>query len=155
MSSSFLSSRPILAAVACLGLNVCLQESPRTSPRQGPLLFEGIWQLSRWKIDGDEIELPKEGGYLVLRDWTFKIKVGAKVIGEGSFTINARTTPGWINVKYADEKYKGQSNLGIYEFKGEELWLTMARAGVKDRPTDFGCKAGSDHVLVVYKLTKG
>ena len=69
----------------------------------------------------------------------FEVTIGGK-LHKGTFKLNNDENPLQIDMKITetpDEKVKGKTVLGIYEFKGEILRWCSSRPGSKRRPTQF------------------
>ena len=80
----------------------------------------------------------------------FEATLDGKVF-KGTFTLNTDKNPLWIDMKItesAEEKYKGKTALGIYEFQGENLRWCSSRPGRKRRPVQFASQMGDARLLL-------
>src|ERR1700730_45800 len=103
--------------------------------------LQGTWHLVRSNIDGKEQPLPKEGIELVIKNNRFKMTMGAKLTDEGTFVMDPSKSPKTIDITHFSQVFGDHKiGLGIYEFKDQELWLCVARAGEIERPVDFSPK---------------
>jgi len=73
-----------------------------------------------------------------------------KVIGKGTFKIDASKKPKTIDLQAAGAVAKGQPILGIYDFAGDTWKICYANPG-KERPKEFTAKEGSGHTLAVWE----
>jgi len=69
------------------------------------------------------------------------------------YKLDPAKKPKTIDVLPTDGLDKDKTIEGIYEIKGEELTVCVAKPG-SPRPTEFASKAGSGHVLFVLKKAK-
>lgn len=103
-------------------------EGERVAPEKSPV---------RWVVKEDKV--------------TFLADVeGASA--EGSFKLDSGKKPKTIDITFAPAPgtKKDQRILGIYELEGETFKICYAADG-GPRPTEFKSKAGSKHVLIVFK----
>jgi uncharacterized protein (TIGR03067 family) len=78
------------------------------------------------------------------------VKLGEKVMNEGTYRLTPNRTPKGIDLVDGKER---EAVLGIYEVKDNEAKLCMGLRG-KDRPKDFAAAAGADQSLVTLKRVK-
>jgi uncharacterized protein (TIGR03067 family) len=113
--------------------------------------FAGSWKPVSYIKDGEA--WPEEK----LKTVTLDLK-GAKSsfsLGDsvtmGEYKLNPGATPKQVDITLSDGPHKGKTLLGIYEFKGDELWMCLSRVGSKERPTQFKSEEGSGATLEVWK----
>jgi len=149
--------RTLMTLVSVIGLSCCLlehgkgsQESAQEQTRREEKRLEGRWTFLRCTINGEEFPLADDPTEIFFEAQEMKIVLMGKVTSQGKFSINPLAKPKAIDIANPAKEYQGKKGLGIYEFKSEELWLAIARAGEK-RPGDFSCKKGSGHQLMVLR----
>jgi uncharacterized protein (TIGR03067 family) len=107
--------------------------------------FQGTWELSSGEKDGKK-QMAKL--FRVIKGNTYTLKdADDKVIAEGTFKLDASTSPKSIDVT----RKGGKPVLGIYAFDGEMQKICLAPQG-KPRPKAFSSK--DDHILSVWKRPK-
>ena len=68
----------------------------------------------------------------------------------GTITLDPTKKPKAIDAIRSEGESKGKPMLGIYEFDGKTQKVCFAPVG-KERPAEFSSKAGTQHVLTVWK----
>ena len=106
-------------------------------------MIQGAWLCLVCENDGrivpDEI---REKLRLTLTDTIYKTMAGEQLLFEGPYQINESKDPAEIDILATSGPFEGQSALGIYERKGNELKLAYVMPG-KPRPQEFRSLAGS------------
>lgn len=118
------------------------------------LAMQGEWGCTQMIRDG--VKMPEdvaESRFRDVKDDTVAVSVYEKVVQTGKFKLNPSVTPRQIDVTILDGPAKDKVIPGIYEFKGDELFIIAAQPG-KDRPATFECKEGSGLTLSVWKKMK-
>jgi uncharacterized protein (TIGR03067 family) len=136
-----------LLAVLAVGLLVAA-EAPKDDAKSDLKKMEGSWKLAAGETDGDKI--PEDGlknSSLKIKGEKYDAKLGDST-HEGKLTLDATKKPKTMDATDGDNTVKG-----IYELKGDELKICIAPPG-QDRPTEFASKAGSGHILMVWKREK-
>jgi uncharacterized protein (TIGR03067 family) len=117
--------------------------------------FQGTWVLESSDRDGKKA--PQEGGKirLVISGTNFSLRQeSSAVIGhKGSYTLDPSKKPKTTAVTVSEGPDKGSTFLGIYELSGDDYRVCFAPPG-KERPKGFASKAGSGHILQVWKREK-
>lgn len=127
------------------------QEGRDAQIRDEEKRLEGTWTILRYTVNGEEFGLPKDPVEVVFAGKEFKIIHMGQVSSHGKFSIDPIPKPKAIDIAHADKQFQGKKGLGIYDFKSDELWLAIARAGESERPNDFSCKKRSEHGVMVLK----
>lgn len=113
--------------------------------------MQGDWALASMTRDG--MKFPDEDAQALFRTVKgdhYTVSRYEKVVGKGTFTIDATKTPRTIDFLPETEKDKSRAIRGIYKFDGDKLTVCYAPAG-KDRPTEFASKEGQMHTLMVWE----
>jgi uncharacterized protein (TIGR03067 family) len=115
--------------------------------------IQGHWAEVSYVVDG--VKVPDDEAQALFRsmkDDKYTIFQFKKVIGKGTFKLDASTKPKTID---ATTTVGGRSLtlLGIYELDQDTLKLCFAPPG-KPRPADFTSKKGSEHRLSVWEREK-
>jgi uncharacterized protein (TIGR03067 family) len=117
-------------------------------------LRNGLWEPVSAVVDGKERPAGKDRKMVLeYKDETYRDKVGDKIVGEGISRVDPTQTPKALDIIPQRNGVKGQTALAIYELKGDELIVCLARPG-KDRPKEFESKPDSGHVLLKFKRVK-
>lgn len=80
----------------------------------------------------------------------FEATLDGKVY-KGTFKLNNDENPLQIDMKITEspeDKHKGKTALGIYEFQGEKLRWCSSQPGRKRRPTQFAATMGDARLLL-------
>src|ERR1700722_1814399 len=103
---------------------------------------EGTWEVTKMTVDGTAAPKPKEKMLLIIKDNTYKMEAGGKVIEKGTFKIDTSKTPYVLDIMPEEGEDKGKTLKGLCEVKGDEMRGCFSPAG-KDRPKDISSKEGS------------
>jgi uncharacterized protein (TIGR03067 family) len=112
---------------------------------------EGDWVLVSSFSDGKK--LPAEvvkAMRRTIKGNKFTVTRMGETVASGTFTVDPTKKPKTIDVKRATGPDKDKPMLGIYELDGDNYKVCFAPPG-KERPTKFFSKAGTGHVLSVWK----
>ena len=115
--------------------------------------FQGKWVLTRIvSSSGKEIfneDKDKNDFYLTVSANTFEMKSGPNK-ASGTVNINTGTNPKEIDLTYdnvSNGKHVGKTQLSIYKFKGNKLYLAGYETWSQERPKKFEyC-----HIMVLRK----
>ena len=118
--------------------------------------LQGTWLLVSAERDGkkvadDEVKKVK----LVVTGNKFCFLSGSEVgtSAEGTFTLDATKKPKATDSTANAGPDKGKTFFGIYDIEGDTHKVCFAPPG-KDRPKEFATKAGSGHIVQVWKREK-
>jgi uncharacterized protein (TIGR03067 family) len=99
--------------------------------------FEGTWELAAREVDGKKTPLSHKGpARFTFKDGKYVHRIGDKISGTGTITVNPATRPMSITIKHDIGTAKEMPIEGIYEITGEELRMALSEPGVP-RPTRF------------------
>jgi uncharacterized protein (TIGR03067 family) len=117
--------------------------------------LEGTWACSASEMDGrqfSEAQIRRGGLKVVLKGSKFTtLNTGNRVLMSGTYKVDPTKKPRTIEFRILEGKFKGQTQLGIYELQGTTLKLTCTRPGKDNRPKEFTTKAGTGHKVTVFK----
>ena len=119
-------------------------------------LRNGTWEPVSAVIDGKERPAPPKDRKMVLvyKDERYTDTVNGKVVGEGiSKIVDPTQNPKTLDIIPERDGAKGQTAQAIYELKGDELKVCLARPGM-ERPKEFSSKPGSGYILLTFKKVK-
>jgi uncharacterized protein (TIGR03067 family) len=117
--------------------------------------LQGTWVLVAGKRDGkkfteEEVKKTK----LFIKGETFRIPESSAATSEdGTFNFDPSKKPKEINATTGSGPDKGKTWQGIYKLAADKYKACFAPPG-KDRPTEFSSKAGSGHLLQLWKREK-
>jgi uncharacterized protein (TIGR03067 family) len=140
--------------VAVLSVGVLVAADTEDAKKELAKL-QGTWLLVSGERDGkpfteEQVKTTK----LIVKGNTFRIpKTEVGTAEEGSFTIDPSKTPKETDSTTSSGADKGKIWLGIYELDGDMHKVCFAPPG-KDRPKEFSSKAGSGHILQLWKREK-
>ena len=129
-----------LTALCILSLVAAPSFAEKKKPKKTDL--EGTWVATKEKSQVSKI---------VFKGNTFVVTMGENTI-KGTFKLNDNENPSHIDMKItsaAEEKFKGKTALGIYEFKGDNFRWCSSHPGRKRRPTQFKSVMGDARLLLV------
>lgn len=142
-----------LAAWLMLALGgLLLADKPKGDANKKDLeKMQGDWALVSLTRDG--MKFPDEDAQALFRTVKsnqYTVARYEKVIGKGTFTLDATKKPHTIDFVPDTEKDKSRALRGIYKFTGGKLTICYAPIG-KERPTEFTSKEGQAWTLAVWE----
>jgi uncharacterized protein (TIGR03067 family) len=117
--------------------------------------LQGTWALVSGERDGkkfteEEVKKTK----LFIKGDTFRIPESSVATSDdGTIKIDPSKKPKEMNATTGSGPDKGKIWQGIYKLRGDRYKVCFAPPG-KDRPTEFSSKAGSGHLLQLWKREK-
>ena len=117
--------------------------------------LQGSWQLVSGVRDGKKFtDEEVKNSKLIVKGNRFSVsKTGVGTSEEGTFTIDPSKKPMQTDSTSGSGPDKGKIWKGIYELDGDIHKVCFAPPG-KARPKTFTSKAGSGHILQVWKREK-
>jgi uncharacterized protein (TIGR03067 family) len=117
--------------------------------------MQGQWSLAIAERDGKPAGDELKGLKLVvlIAGDEYRVLANDKVVGGGTFKIDARKTPHTIDTRITEGPNKGVMEKGIYEIEGDKMIAVFAKPG-KERPTEFKTKEGSEQSILRYERIK-
>ena len=111
-------------------------------------LLQGTWAVTELQMEGQTIS----GGMLAnarveITGNRFS-SLGMGTVYEGTVTLDDSAIPHQLNMKFDAGPEKGNTNLGIYELKGDSWKICLSTRG-EVRPTAFSAPAGSGFIFEV------
>lgn len=111
--------------------------------------FQGTWIFESVEAGGKKVDIAGFKGMTVTFEGDrFLVKQGDKVIQTATQKLDPSKSPKTLDVMVIDGLNKGSAMLGIYEFRGDTLWVCFDPEG-KTRPTKF--ETTGVQTLVVHK----
>lgn len=105
-------------------------------------LLQGTWSITSMEMDGQKAAAEMAGaGRIRIRGNRFTT-TGMGAAYEGVLELDGKARPRQISMKFDAGPEKGNTNLGIYELKGDTWKLCLATRG-NVRPSKFASKPGS------------
>jgi uncharacterized protein (TIGR03067 family) len=115
-------------------------------------LLQGTWNVTALEIDGQEMSSALPGDARIVIQGDRFTSTGMGPVYEGTLNLDPSTNPRQLNMHFDAGPEKGNTNLGIYELKGNTWRLCLATRGTV-RPSSFASKPGSGFALET--LTRG
>jgi uncharacterized protein (TIGR03067 family) len=116
--------------------------------------LQGEWAMVSGQRDGQPF--PEELGATFKRvakgDET-TVTMGDQMFLKAKFTLDPSKKPKAIDYSVTGGPYAGKTQLGIYEFDGDQVKFCFSTPG-KERPTDFTTKQNDGRTLSIWKRVK-
>jgi uncharacterized protein (TIGR03067 family) len=112
--------------------------------------LQGSWRVTALEIDGRAVDTLGNAGIVIVGERFISKGMGNEY--EGTFEVDAKSRPRKLTMKFDTGPEKGNTNLAIYEVKGDTWKLCVATQG-KVRPSGFATKPGDGFVFET--LTRG
>lgn len=122
-------------------------QSAQDAGAKASAALQGNWQLV--SFNGQEVPSEAEA-YLVFKGDKYEQWTGNNVDERGSIRLDASKTPMAIDLVIVEGNDGGKTQLGVFEIKGETMWLTLALPGEGTRPAGLG----SGELQVVLRKSK-
>jgi uncharacterized protein (TIGR03067 family) len=119
-------------------------------PKTEPTILEGVWTVVSMEYDGKKTADDKlKGMQVTFQGDQLTVKQGKKILGKGSFTLDAKKEPAAIDYREGKDVFSAYDT-GIFALDGDDLkWCHTADR--KNRPKEFDSKQG---MVVVLKKDK-
>ena len=114
--------------------------------------LQGSWRVTALEVDGQTMPVDTLGGAGIVINGGRFISRGMGNEYEGTFEVDVKSRPRKLTMKFDTGPEKGNTNLAIYEIKGDRWKLCIATQG-NVRPSHFGTKPGDGFVFET--LTRG
>ena len=102
--------------------------------------LQGSWTIAELELDGQSTAAPADARIVIEGSRFTSSGMGSPY--EGTFDLDASAKPARIDMKFDKGPEKGNTNLGIYQLKGNSWKLCLATRG-STRPATFQSSAGS------------
>lgn len=138
-----------------LGTAVLLTAAaPENASKKELEKFQGTWKLVSMEAEGSKVEENVfKGSKLTIKGDKVTMTSPGDAVYQGVFKFDLSHKPKRLDLSFTDGPEKGNTSLGIYEIDGETFKVCLGLTG-KPRPQEFVTKAGSGHVLEVWKKEK-
>lgn len=115
--------------------------------------MQGDWMVSSMITGGVKVEDEEaQALFRTIEGDKYKVARYSKVIGQGTFVIDATKSPPTIDSSPANVDPK-KKILGIYQWDGDRLQVCNAQLGFP-RPKTFEAKFGTGHTMVIWEREK-
>lgn len=108
--------------------------------------LQGTWHILTIEAEGQSTPAGSEAKIVIEGDHFTSLGMGATY--KGKLSVNAAQRPKTFDLKFTSGPEKGNTNLGIYELKGDHWKICLDIQG-KNRPGDFAAEPGSGRVVEV------
>ena len=118
--------------------------------------LQGTWKVASVEANGQKAkDQDVEGLVVIVKDDTFTSKKGDKQIGVSKAKLFVEVEPRFIDFTPQDGDLKGQTLEGIYKLDGDDLTLCVNfNTALKERPTEFASKEGTQLILIAFNREK-
>jgi len=114
--------------------------------------LQGSWRVTALEVNGETMPVDTLGSAGIVINGGRFISTGMGNEYEGTFEVETKSRPRKLTMKFDTGPEKGNTNLAIYEIKGDSWKLCIATQGTV-RPSRFGTKPGDGFVFET--LTRG
>lgn len=115
--------------------------------------LQGVWTIVALEMDGRRIAgSALNGAYITIERNEFTWSAMG-VTHEGIIKVDATATPGALDLKFTSGPEKGNTNLGIYEFNGDN-WRLCRSTRAATRPKAFAAEPNTGLVVEVLDRRK-
>jgi uncharacterized protein (TIGR03067 family) len=116
--------------------------------------LQGDWSMVSSEHTGQKLPDEAVKEYTrTIKDGQVTVFVSGKAVVEATIKIDPTKKPKTMDVTYTSGDNKDKTMPGIYEIDGDTCKVCFAPVD-KERPTEFGAKEGTDHVVTVWKKEK-
>jgi uncharacterized protein (TIGR03067 family) len=109
-------------------------------------LIQGTWAVTELQMEGQTLSGGMLSNARVEITGNRFSSLGMGTVYEGTVTLDVSANPHQLNMKFDAGPEKGNTNLGIYELKGDTWNICLSTRG-EVRPTEFSAPAGSGFVF--------
>ena len=109
-------------------------------------LIQGTWAVTELQMEGQTLSGGMLSNARVEITGNRFSSLGMGTVYEGTVTLDVSANPHHLNMKFDAGPEKGNTNLGIYELKGDTWNICLSTRG-EVRPTEFSAPAGSGFVF--------
>jgi uncharacterized protein (TIGR03067 family) len=122
-------------------------------PKEDLKKLEGTWTMVSGEKDGKPVpEQTIKIAKLVIKGDQHDVKIGNDAY-QGTHKIDPSKKPKTIDATDTEGPFKGKTVYGIYESDGDTFKVCFAKPG-DERPKEFNTKAGTGHIMHVWKKEK-
>src|SRR6187399_2752708 len=89
--------------------------------------LQGSWRVTALEIDGRAVDTLGNAGIVIVGERFISKGMGNEY--EGTFEVDAKSRPRKLTMKFDTGPEKGNTNLAIYEVKGDTWKLCVATQG--------------------------
>jgi uncharacterized protein (TIGR03067 family) len=127
-----------------------LAARPTDDPNKADLdKMQGNWAAVSMTVDGTTLSDDEaQSIFRTVKGDAYSVLLFSKVLGTGTFRIDATKTPKHIDAFPGSRK--GVTMKGVYELDGKRLRVCFSGPG-KERPADLTSKSGSGRTLTVWE----
>ncbi len=145
-----------LALVLAAGLLLAANGQKPDAVKEEMAKFQGAWKAVSIERNGekaiDDDDALKQLTLTVKGD-TRTITAGDETVSVGTFKLDPSQKPKAIDITVSKGPLEGKPLRGIYEIDGDTHKICLALEG-DERPKEFTSKAGSGHLLQVFRRAK-
>jgi uncharacterized protein (TIGR03067 family) len=124
--------------------------------------LQGTWALRTMEANGsaapkdfvEKITITFKGDKMVMDGPMAAAKGEEPVRPEFTVRLDPSKKPKALDATALNGKFKGKTQLGIYQLDGDELKICLPNQEAKERPSEFKSPVGSDLVVMTLKKSK-
>jgi uncharacterized protein (TIGR03067 family) len=117
--------------------------------------FQGTWKAVSIEHDGAPVSSEEELAsiQLVVSGDKRTLKVADEIRSQSTYKLDPTKKPKAIDITVSEGLLQGRTLVGIYEVDGDTHKICLAVDG-QERPKELASKAGSGHLLQVFRREK-
>jgi uncharacterized protein (TIGR03067 family) len=116
--------------------------------------LQGTWTVAAHTANGKALPAKALAGWrLTVAGDKMTTRDGSELLDEATCRLDASVKPRAVDLRLTAGPDKGKLVLGIYKLEGDTLTVCVAEPD-RPRPTEFASRAGSGHMLFVFKRVK-
>ena len=115
-------------------------------------LLQGTWSVTALEVDGQKMPTVMLADARIAIQGNRFTSTGMGAVYKGTLKVDESARPRRFDMKFSAGPEKGNTNLGIYQLKGDRWKICLATRGVV-RPSKFASTPGSG--FAVETLTRG
>jgi uncharacterized protein (TIGR03067 family) len=116
--------------------------------------MQGNWKVSSLTVNGEPAPAEKiQDVRLTVKGNKFAVKLADQTV-ELAAKLDATKKVKEIDLTYDTGDNKGKTHKAIYKLEGDTMTMCRPQEAGNERPTEFASKAGSMHILTVWKRDK-
>ena len=111
--------------------------------------LQGVWKMTT--TNGQDIAAAGQDMTITITGSNYVQTLNGTVVEKGTFKIDETKKPMTMDLQITEGDSAGQSQMGVFELKGNTMTGKMAEPGATTRPTDFTMAEGFFTFVMVRK----
>jgi uncharacterized protein (TIGR03067 family) len=143
-----------LTLVVFAGFLVAADDSKEEAIKKDSKQLQGAWQAVNFERNGEKAPEDDVKNYKMTIDGDkYKFTAGGDTLSAGTLKLDPTSKPKSIEIVVTEGEHSGNTMKGIYEVDDDNHKICVAEPD-KTKPTEFGSKADSGTIYIVFKRAK-